>query len=264
MRDDMFKVIVERPRRKSRDPRGRDGRHYRDASDAAFLPAKAGYRDFKSLNENLRPLARFLEAQVGRPWNKVYGEIRAAIDGRNAVQHHVLQHLDLYVATRTRLVDERVIDLCGRWGLGVDRVWQPLFVHPRTGLLLKNPADAAARRHQRERAIAAERERAGRWREVSATEQLHRLAGSWFIVQIAPLPPDRCEGRTAADGTRDVRIPELRWDVVRKCHVCRADSQGSRRARDSESETLYGRRDVYAVAKRQLGGRELKRFGLTH
>ncbi len=58
MRPDMPKVLVERPRPPSRVPRGRDGRKFRDQSDAVFLPMKAGYRDPKSLNENLRPLAR--------------------------------------------------------------------------------------------------------------------------------------------------------------------------------------------------------------
>jgi hypothetical protein len=50
MRPDIAKVIVERPRPPSRVPRGRDGRRFRDASDTAFLPMKAGYRDLKSLN----------------------------------------------------------------------------------------------------------------------------------------------------------------------------------------------------------------------
>jgi hypothetical protein len=32
-----------------------------------------------ALNENLNPLKRYLHAQVGRPWNKVYAEIAARI-----------------------------------------------------------------------------------------------------------------------------------------------------------------------------------------
>jgi hypothetical protein len=67
MRPDMPKILVERPRPPSRVPCGRDGRKFRDQSDAPFLPMKAGYRDLKSLNENLRPLARYVARQVGRP-----------------------------------------------------------------------------------------------------------------------------------------------------------------------------------------------------
>jgi len=110
MRPDMFKILVERPRPPSRVPRGRDGRKFRNRSDAAFLPMKAGYCDPKSLNENLRPLARYLERQVGRPWNKVYGEMRAVMDGRNAVQRHIFEHLGQYVAVHTRIVEGDLVD----------------------------------------------------------------------------------------------------------------------------------------------------------
>lgn len=33
----------------------------------------------KVLNENLTPLRRYLERQVGRPWNKVYSEIAVGL-----------------------------------------------------------------------------------------------------------------------------------------------------------------------------------------
>jgi hypothetical protein len=124
MRPDMPKILVERPRPPSRVPRGRDGRRFRDASDAAFLPMKAGYRDLKSLNENLQPLARYLARQVNRPWNAVYREICAVIDARNAVQRHILQHLTDYVALHTCIVRSELIDL-GRSYFGPGPVWQP-------------------------------------------------------------------------------------------------------------------------------------------
>ena len=119
MRLDMAKVLVERPRPPSRVPRGRDGRKFRDMSEAAFLPMKAGYRDLKSLNENLRPLERYLSRQVNRPWDMVYREMCAVIDGRSAVQRHILEHLRQYVAIRTSVVDGELIDLGNRFfGLG--------------------------------------------------------------------------------------------------------------------------------------------------
>lgn len=70
MREDMFKVIVERPRwgcghaEKLRMPR--DNRGY-----LSF--ARAGKS--KRLNENLNPLIRFIRGKVGRPRNQVHGEI---------------------------------------------------------------------------------------------------------------------------------------------------------------------------------------------
>jgi len=245
MRPDMPKVLVERPRPPSRAPRGRDGRRFRNASDAAFLPMKAGYRDLKSLNENLKPLARYLERQVNRPWNAVNREMRAAIDGRNAVQRHILEHVSQYVAVHTRLVDGAIVEV-GAGVFGIGSLWQPLYVHPRTGLLLRNPHKISWRTQYRKRLRKADRERAAVWRELSPTRQLRRLNGSWFEVEIAPLPPS----------------PETVWDVLRRCRVTRIERRIRHAMGDRDAEQLYGRAAVYAVSKRQLPSREIRRYRL--
>jgi len=69
---------------------------------------------------------------VGRPWNKVYSEIRERIDARSALGLHVLQHLEDYVATNTFLKDGKVFEY-RRFGC-VGEV-RGLYVHPVTGLL---------------------------------------------------------------------------------------------------------------------------------
>src|SRR5438309_9686382 len=43
-------------------------------SSDLFSPRRPGE---KWLNENLAPLRRYLESNVGRPWSKVYAEIRS-------------------------------------------------------------------------------------------------------------------------------------------------------------------------------------------
>ena len=245
MRPDMAKIIVERPRPPIREPRGRDGRRFRNASDSSFLPMKAGYRDLKEFNENLRPLARYLARQVGRPWDAVYRDVRAVIDGRSTVQQHILQHLTQFVATHTRVVDGELIDV-GAQILGIRRVSQPLYVHPRTALLLRNPDDLAWRRRYRERLRADEKARESQWRELSPTTQLHRLFGEWFQVTIATLP----------------QVPETRWDAVRRCRVSRPARTARYSREDRNSEKLYGRSGVYAVSKRQLNAREIRAFEL--
>ena len=242
MRPDMAKIIVERPRPLSRILHGRDGRRFRDASDATFLPMKAGYHDLKEFNENLRPLARYLARQVGRPWDAVYRDIRAVIDGRSTVQQHILQHLTQFVATHTRVVDGMLIDVSAeRFSTG--RVWQPLYVDPRTGLLRRNPEKLAWLVQCRERARAADRERDARWRKLSPTTQLHRLNGEWFEVAVAPLPSP----------------PATRWDAVRRCHVARSARYSSD---DLDTIELYGEAGLYAVSKRQLSAREIRDFEL--
>jgi len=56
----------------------------------------------KVLNENLAPLRRYLERQVGRKWDKVYAEISAQLRPTSAVQQHVRDHLHDFVAVTPR------------------------------------------------------------------------------------------------------------------------------------------------------------------
>lgn len=87
----MYKVIVERPRRwKGRDALA--ARLRNDFDGRMRLGTRAGY-GYRELNENLAPLRRYLHAQIGRPWNKVFSEVCAGIDRRNIVQQHIHQHI---------------------------------------------------------------------------------------------------------------------------------------------------------------------------
>ena len=98
MRIDMYKVIVERPRHQKGNY-SLAARWRNDLEGPRQLGMRAGYGG-PYLNENLNPLRRFLLAQVGRPWNKVYSEISAGIDRRNTVQQHIFAHLDDMIATQ--------------------------------------------------------------------------------------------------------------------------------------------------------------------
>jgi hypothetical protein len=141
MREDMFKVIVERPRGgagravSSRKRLNRDG----------DLPTKIGvsrhmwltHAKSKWLSENLAPLKRFIGKQVGRPWSDVYGEIVSTLKSRDPVQQHVLQHVDGYVARRV-MIDQygSLIDPeSGRRRCRTLPWYQPYYVDPRDGLL---------------------------------------------------------------------------------------------------------------------------------
>ena len=101
MRSDMSKVIVERPRWGSWLRSTKFAARVSPQGDVEDLDVAPPSRepDRKSLNENLAPLKRYLDKQVGRPWNKVYSEIRANLDTRKATQLHILQHLRDYVQT---------------------------------------------------------------------------------------------------------------------------------------------------------------------
>src|SRR6202167_2708355 len=144
----MAQVVVERPRRKPRNVR--KGR----SVPPADMPLHEGMRrghalrgDRKDLNENLAPLRRYLERQVGRPWDKVYSEIAAHLRVDSTVQQHVRDHLRDFVAVKAR----RGIN---SWrGFSGGLWYQRLYVDPLTGLLCRTdqlPEEKARRRHVRQ------------------------------------------------------------------------------------------------------------------
>ena len=68
---------------------------------------------------------------MGRPWDKVYSEIRKEVRLDTAVQYHVVQHLRDFVETDVVMDGKTPYtpsghEIRGRW---------TFFVHPRTGLL---------------------------------------------------------------------------------------------------------------------------------
>src|SRR5262245_14992574 len=80
VRHDMAKVIVERPRHRSHwnKPKGYRRQLRRQLGDGPAT--REGMKRLwkggtKMLNEHLGPLRRYLDSQVGRPWDKVFAEI---------------------------------------------------------------------------------------------------------------------------------------------------------------------------------------------
>jgi len=141
MRSDMQKIIVERPRygstmRNHKSARrlapGQVGLAMEVGGDYDGGPSRASSaRRDKWLNENLAPLRRYLQKQIGRPWDKVFSEIRATLDTRSAIGLHVMQHLEDFVETKTLMIRGTVY--ARRWAQLVPA--EGLYVHPVTGLI---------------------------------------------------------------------------------------------------------------------------------
>src|SRR5579864_3174383 len=179
MRSDMAKVIVERPRWKPRsDRRGRPVAIDDMPSHEGMRRPHALRGDRKQLNENLQPLKRYLERQVGRPWRKVYAEISQNLRVTSTVQQHVRDHLGDFVAVKPRRVN--------RWRHRADPWWQPFYVDPVSGLLCRTdqlPEVKARRRAKRNRPpTPVTRVALGKDSELSLAR------GLWYHVRLAPLP----------------------------------------------------------------------------
>jgi hypothetical protein len=158
MRKDMLKLLSERPRSGSRmrgtklgkrlpptadlDPE--DSGPERVSSSPQGPVYGRGWGD-KERNQRLKPLRRFLDSRVGRPWDEVYSEIRKSIHWRRAMGYRVLDRLDRLVATDCFLEDGRVVQP-GWLGSYPPRTF---YAHPKTGLLCR-PAPLRYRRPQPE------------------------------------------------------------------------------------------------------------------
>jgi len=254
MRSDMARVIVERPRlERNRVRRGRETDDEYTAAVRIGLKRDVRLRGGeKWFSDHLGPLRRFLEAQVGRPWNKVWSEVCADLDRRSTVQQHVRDHVLDFVATRTESCDGDVWvqELGTRKRLRDSRL--RLYVDPRTGILRRNRHWRSERGKVRTRNAAAAKDLEGRMRAIATDTQLHLLDdGAWWEVRLAAVP--RAMGEVVTWwGMRRRELVELPCaDVVLRAGL-------SRLARD----VLYGRPGVFAVAKRQLSRKEMRDRGL--
>lgn len=257
MRKDLYKVIVERPRRGGGAAQRLAPTDLEDSPTRESLCARHRHR--KRLNENLAPLRRYLHAQVGRPWDAVFAELCAGIDRRNTVQQHIHLHVEDFVATRTLWIDD-ALHYHQRWSgpTPLDRgLWRgrPLYVDPDTGLLCRNEALAARRRMERaahREAVARARSGAREDRRVLDDDtQLHRIDGVWYCVQLRALAKARAGERDALRNVPALECPRGHDGRDRSGRALRANL------------TLFGRADVYAAQKRQLCKRELRRHGLA-
>lgn len=254
MRKDMSKVIVERPRHDHAGKRYRPGRtRVVTDDDGEPLRAREPMRradKTKNLNENLAPLKRYLNAQVGRPWNKVFSDIAENLRPSSTVQQHVRDHVEDFVAIRTRMKDGVVMTTAARFGSErpLTEDYRQLYVHPRSGLLKLNPHWRAWRRRFEDARAAAAAERAKRMREIDAYTQLHLLNdGAWWIVELAATPYKGYTPPKVAGQDRD----DPHADVVSRAKLS-----------DLPLIERYGRDLVHAVAKRQLSKAEKKSYGL--
>ncbi len=243
MREDMFKVIVERPRwgrkyaakSKLRYDKYPDRKH---ATGRRLVLEHRGYT--KDLNENLAPLKRYLKKQVGRPWSKVYAEISEHLDASSTVKQHVRDHLTDFVLVKVSVARDGSYMAASHWGgpQSPDRWWAELYVDPKDGLIKRT--DKLCRKlgltHYRDK-LRADRKRRAKGlrhdhnlRRLSETRFLVKLKGCWFQVD-TDHPPADSYGRELSGR-----------DLVQAIIACAPDAAFTWRI----------------LSKRQLGKKELR------
>lgn len=143
MRDDMAKVVTERPRRghanKSLKTRKRLHRSEFELDDVGPNVAPVsrhrqhGYMA-KEFSDLLGPLRKYLKSQTGRPWNKVFSELSQKLDRRSMAGEHIWSHVKSEVETNCFMYEGKVW-VWPRYGFGDPHQPDGLYVHPNDGLL---------------------------------------------------------------------------------------------------------------------------------
>jgi hypothetical protein len=124
----------------------------------------------------LGPLQRFLEKNVGRPWNDVYSEMCASLDKRKATGQHIFDHAKDMVETNCFIGANGKIHRL-RWG-SEEEVYG-LYVHPRTGLLCR-ALRPTKRELKRKRLLAEEVTRL----DVDDDMGYRKHEGIWYLVRL--------------------------------------------------------------------------------
>ena len=165
MRDDMAKVVTERPRHghgnKSHKTTGQRIRRYdpdQEYDQPTRLPVarsrQYGY-DAKEFSDLISPLKRYLRSCIGRPWSKVHSELSRTLDRRGVSGSHIWDHVMLEIEVDCYIGDEGLAYANNR--RYVVRTWERpivgLYVHPKTGLI-REQTNAVIRRRYRKPAQA--------------------------------------------------------------------------------------------------------------
>ena len=230
MREDMFKVIVERPRWGSRHATKSKLRYDRCEGRSRVtgkrLVSEVGYT--KHLNENLAPLRRYLHKQVGRRWDDVFSDICQQLDTGSTVKMHVREHLDDFVKRQVRREADGFLWSLGRWS-GETKIIDSrveLYVDPDDGILKRTKALC------KKRGVVFMRDR---WklrksscaylqaciRKIGDLQWHVKLDGIWYHIQISEPPRMKAGYPLSLDAfykalQENTWRDHTRWDVVSK------------------------------------------------
>jgi len=190
MRPDMHKVVIERPRhgRSWAESRPRPKPPFDESPRFESIMARHTRR--KWFSDLLGPLKRWLQSQVGQPWNEVYSEACAVIKPDSPIRAHVKTHLLEFVERNTFIHEGNVCVLdTGYLGKPVPvsangRHRSLFFVHPETGLLLPSPRLSKRAWRARDPKPSAPI----RW--IRRDVGLQQIRGLWFECHFEVVPVD--------------------------------------------------------------------------
>jgi hypothetical protein len=213
MREDMSKVVIERPRWGHSLPSMKTGlrlRRYDPGDEYEDFPKRAPAsrgrqkNGGKSFSDLLGPLRRYLRSNVGRPWDKVYSEMKQHLDSRKTTGQHIFEHVKWEVALDCYIgKDGKVYQYSNQWH---QHPVEGLYVHPRTKLLCwKEPQRYRHRQAQKEKTRIP----------ISGNRSYIKLKGIWYIAELEET--DKRQMPQAGDILKEAFEEGYRkWWILRK------------------------------------------------
>jgi hypothetical protein len=202
----MHKVVVERERGRSTWRNRKWGKRLPFVPDADYddqptfvssgRKRQYGYGS-KWFTDVLGPLEGFLRSRLGRPWDKVYSELRQGLDVRKVTGRHIFDHLERMVETDCWIgADRKVYVRPGGWEV------TGFYVHPRTRLLCFVPKQSA-RERKKQRLLRQDVDEI----KFDGCRSYKLLDGEWYFVvyQVVKI------------GYREET--RMAWDVVQRQQV---------------------------------------------
>lgn len=213
MRNDMHKVVTERPRRNPGAKYREVGRvnlqdcmqflHSEEQDGVPFhlsrkflvnssmrRPYRIGYDNSKQFSDLISPLIRYLHSSVGKKWDDVFSEICQNLPRNGVNADHIRLHITQSVAVNYLTVDGDLFENNGY------RLWHDLYVD-QNGILQKTPRRNYKEPNDREEDWQKHRVKAGavEFLKDPQTRIWYQIQSRVFVPDLSVLYPktrERC------------------------------------------------------------------------
>lgn len=244
MRNDLNKVLTERPRVGHKDKHKSVRKKYKDTFDindedgplGGIEGMKKPYHDRKTPSDLWSCLRRWMGKQVGRPWNDVFSECCRDLSESDDMRAHFMAHVRIEVDEKLAIhTNGRLYRPRGPESLSYSFTWEDpdeipgcnkrFYVDPRDGILKKSP-------ERRWRGWKPKVEQPEHGWLMPDGVNIKYIEGIWYAVSMT---------------VRVESYPYRRYDHATKTYT-----------------VIIQLRDVYDYSKRQLNSREMVRYGVTN
>ena len=236
MREDMGKVVTERPRHglRTKYPKGynRANKLSEESPTKESMRKKwhQAWNGAKEVSDLIGPLYRYLYSKIGFNWDDTYSEISECLPVNGMDGVHIRQHVDMFVEKNIQ-----VIDGIHKASTGLS-IYKDFYVDEE-GLLRKTP-ERIRKKPYRETPNPLIR-----W--INETECYSKLNNIWYWVKVKPFKP-----KINRHTNNKYWSYALQTDPITK-GTC------------SHKGDLFWRKDVIGIEKRPLNSREIKKAALN-